>query len=35
MTSNATAKGREQNRRVEFRVVQRTSAGQVVEVTPQ
>jgi outer membrane protein OmpA-like peptidoglycan-associated protein len=32
VTSNATRQGREKNRRVEFRVVQRRLAGEVIEL---
>ena len=34
VATNATRQGREKNRRVEFRVLQRRSAGEVVDVTP-
>jgi len=34
VASNATRQGREKNRRVQFRVLQRRSAGQVVDIAP-
>jgi outer membrane protein OmpA-like peptidoglycan-associated protein len=34
IATNATAQGREKNRRVEFRVVQRKVAGEVTDVVP-
>ena len=34
IATNATSQGREKNRRVEFRVIQRRVAGEVTDVVP-
>ena len=34
IATNATRQGREKNRRVEFRVAQRRTAGEVIDIAP-